>query len=482
MKSCYLKQSWWLVFAGFFSQFKTLAVAETFDLPKICDQVGIFNSGGEAGFFQLNVDADRDVFHRLYHLKSASVWMGSVHPSAHLRKLLFEQQVFKIAPKEFHDRFKLDLLTDASRMDAGQLLGILQNASEAPATYTPATGSFVRKAMRQAFQEPSFQKNLGIMYWKKARMEVCKDYPEQELCSAYIKSIAGWMSPQLIHEKTVFLSLPDLAYEIFTNSEYVQGAAIAALKILEAVESSQLESGQNLYDDLISSYRAAGLSDEKAEKFTWDFLGLYGSRGASLDALLEITSKESVPLMAAYYVISTGIAYLDAVSVKSGRLYSLPKHMQTNCNFGKAYHFWLPAYFARVLSEIPGNQKAAMSASYVSALGYEFGSRTLGRAPHRFFSDKFYGDYNNSIRINLAFHAAGAVFGAQMAGAAREFSSLNVDTGLEEIFNRGRAEPLMSEKGAENYVSYASFLAYRKWREMFAVDGAFNFYKKTAGF
>ena len=122
----------------------------------------------------------------------------------------------------------------------------------------------------------------------------------------------------------------------------------AVLDYPERYESGKGQFG-DLQNDLVASFLWAEPlgGPELALKRAWEFLGLYGGRGAGF-SFESLTSQENISVPMSMQIIAAGLQVLTRASLHSGKLYAYPRFVSTNCEYGRPYHFWMGAYLAHI--------------------------------------------------------------------------------------------------------------------------------------
>lgn len=230
-----------------------------------------------------------------------------------------------------------------------------------------------------------------------------------------------------------------LIKSVLLNESLSGALRTAALKINRRVKDYLASSGAgvadapHLFQDIKDSFLSSGFNDADAEAKAWDVLGMLSMRSTNMEVVLPLVqSSEQVYNYASLSMIAGSIAVLDFVTTPSGHPYSMPATVETQCQYGKFYHFWASAYLSHYLNQILPNYKAnpkhAEKAAMISEIGYQFDTNFGERDKNRTYTEKENEPGNNKIRIDLSFAAAGAVFGSTE-------TELKVDHSIASIFN-----------------------------------------------
>lgn len=291
-------------------------------------------------------------------------------------------------------------------------------------------------------------------------------------CSSALEEITEFARPY-VSDKTGNLTPLPLIKKVLNDQQYVEGARLAASRILQKTIQGGTISG-NLFQDIYDSYLATGSSAEKAEERTWDLLAIYSGRGANITSLSSLATNENFPLLAALGVIGSCANILDSLTYQAGHAYSYPPTVTTYCDYGKPYHFWMSAYLARMVAKRTNEPVGAMHAAYLAEIGYQMLSDTFGRDPVKAFTEDTFSLWNNRLRIDLAFGAAGAAFGANSAQPG-DNRPLNVDEALEAIISDSKVVASLSEDKAKELLGpKAGLETFRRWSAIFAPDAAWT--------
>jgi L-aminopeptidase/D-esterase-like protein len=134
----------------------------------------------------------------------------------------------------------------------------------------------------------------------------------------------------------------------------------------------------------------------------------------------------------------------------------------------------MSAYLAWRLTKELGDSKAAEAAVFTAEKGYQFASLSLGRDPARAFTSDTFDPFNNIMRMDLTYSAAGSAYGAAVAEG--KTASLDIDRGIRKIMNKSEMTPSVSRSEAEDLVNNHPIQAFREWSKRFAPDAVFDLY------
>lgn len=282
--------------------------------------------------------------------------------------------------------------------------------------------------------------------------------------------------------------------------ENLQVIAASALVIDKKIQDANrgFDITGNVFDDILNVARRYLGDEKRARDLTWKILGIYGTRGANMAALVDAleaangVSRQEIAITA-LQGIAVGMNVLDQIQQDRGKnMYSLPADVKFDCAYGKPYHFWMAAYLAQkytkqgtpspslgavALGATPA-EKAALSVHLLS-LGYNFMSQS--RDPSAAFTEPDLGENNNMIRLSIAFADAGGRYGAYRANGER-LGEMDINAAARQMFKnqvpRAPSE-LMKKKDFEKEMasSVKQPLLFLKWRQFIGADAAYDYLK-----
>ena len=274
---------------------------------------------------------------------------------------------------------------------------------------------------------------------------------------------------------------------VFTDPSFLH----PLLKLVRVMNElvTHVDSGQpinaNFFDDLTNAFQGGDQSGPLAdqEERMWKFIALYGSRGVNIRQFIGNLDESAGPaLMAAQYIFVASHYIQTSLSVQ-GRNYLFPKEIETTCDFGKPYYFWMSAYIARQIqrkSPEVSLADAAMAAHLLN-VGYQFSAKTPGRTPELAFSSGSFSDYNNFNRLPIAIGAAGAWYGARSLTNSKEKlpRTMNLDLAIQKTFNESTSITPQSAKEASSSMSLTNIeSSFILWKRIMAPDTAYEFFKQ----
>lgn len=209
---------------------------------------------------------------------------------------------------------------------------------------------------------------------------------------------------------------------VFSDSRYEKGLAMAALKIGNRMLTHDLENA-DLFTDIKKAFIESGLSPFWAEEATWSVVGLLATSGANIRYRLDhfTLRPEDVKKSLSLTLIAMALPILDHWSAPQGHIYSFPQTVVGGCNSGKSYHFWFAAYISRRAALETKTVEPAAVAAFQAAKAYQVLNRAsttpgAGTASLPSLGESVVTPTNQVKRIDLAYAAAGSVFGANAAG------------------------------------------------------------------
>lgn len=268
--------------------------------------------------------------------------------------------------------------------------------------------------------------------------------------------------------------------ELVTDPVYFKALKTASLQVLERLQADDSR-GSRLFQDLENAVLKETRNPSSAREYAWKTIAIFASGGANAHRRITKTCRH--PISAFLYVITNGAPILDRVSAAKGYLYSMPKEVNSLCDYGKSYHFWMTAYLARRLVKEGSDPLPAAAASYSVQKGYQFAKRDGGREPERSFREPSFSDWNNRRRMELSTSAAAAWFGALSAkGSPKNLDWSTVEEGIRQQFRGSEVrsgDPSFQFPGDSDVPRLMS--AYREWKKILNPDSSFEYFRKKFG-
>ncbi|MGK5086158.1 hypothetical protein WDW86_01255 [Bdellovibrionota bacterium FG-2] len=287
-------------------------------------------------------------------------------------------------------------------------------------------------------------------------------------CTQGLEQIRTTMTQQVAEVSTLghpmnFSLLPTLK-EVLTNPKYVEGVRLAALKIGNKIYAAPSARNGNLFNDIYGSFVESGLSPKDAQECT--FVRLYA---------IDPKCTPASPVKEGLSLISLAMPLLDIQYASSGHFYSYPTNIHTTCNQAKPYHFWMSAFLAREVAKSTGDPKAGSAAAYTAEKGYQVVADAGYRAPARVYVVDTFEAFNNVTRMDLAYSAAGAVFGANSVERLST-KELNIDKGVVTLLRSASDRRIMKPDEAKALAKNPP-RAYLEWSSRFNPNSAYQLYK-----
>jgi hypothetical protein len=222
-------------------------------------------------------------------------------------------------------------------------------------------------------------------------------------------------------EEAKFLMAPvltakDVHDRVLKEPQYQEGIRRAAIKILARGSDDVISPSTNLFDDVKAGFLEAGTKSESVDGLTWDVMAVLAAGGPNVGQRLWTYKTDPVnnTTRIALTAIAEIIPLYDSIKLETQKShYSLPPGVNSTCDSGKSYHFWMTAYLARKAALASKNPSAAASAAYISNVAYQALAGGVGwRSPGQVFQNERFGPIENGIRMDLSLAAAGAKYGA----------------------------------------------------------------------
>jgi hypothetical protein len=255
-------------------------------------------------------------------------------------------------------------------------------------------------------------------------------------CGVALPRMIQEISPHIAKTNGGHFSMVNSSISIWSTRKYEKTILLLAQYLLEVYEDAR--KGKRVkghfIKDVMRAFELTGLSQEDA----WEFIGNLSANWAISVAINFNDFPSIAHIMASYFIIGELAFGLDAFTWSDeGRLYTLPEIVETSCHWGKTYHFWMSAYLSYKQRSQGISRRGAAKASYLSGLLYEMMSPSTGRGLDKIFEEDVFSNHNNSIRLNLAFKAAAAVYGAEYSSGV--IRHIDVDEILDQLFYYSQA-------------------------------------------
>lgn len=280
------------------------------------------------------------------------------------------------------------------------------------------------------------------------------------------------------------VNLPSLWKEVIDDPVYMRVFKKVSLSILTQVKNQSIPKAR-LFDEFKQAFFVERGDWKKAEDSAWKAEGLLATGGANAYRRTEFIGQPIPEMDDLLFVLSNGSLVLDRQSARAGFLYTFPKEINNTCDYGKNYHFWMTAYFAREGFKATQNAEGAASAAYTIEKAYQFATETSGRDPTRAYTEPAFSNYNNNMRLDLSLAAIGAWHGINSLSASpKVLPQKQVEDGIRKTFIGSRALPLRKMKMEDFTFDKPLTIAvlYSNWRIILNPDTSFGYYQKLLGY
>ncbi|MEQ1665452.1 MAG: hypothetical protein ABL927_08770, partial [Bdellovibrionales bacterium] len=256
---------------------------------------------------------------------------------------------------------------------------------------------------------------------------------------------------------------------IFFSSDplFPDGIKIAAKKIKKELDGD-FTPDSNIVSDLISSFQFAGMSEERAYEIFWQFMGAISTQGPSI----RMKYVYNGPTGKFVDFIVNAMLVLDYKKSQHGfSLYSYPTQTITGCDNAKPYHFWEIAYFSREFVNtlhIPPNvaAKLAFLLEKIYQIRRDVYTTDLDRISG-ILTRQPYDPAHQVVRTDIAYAAAGAVFGANNLKA---FNSKSIDVNALIVALLQESTPVSPIDKPSAPGVFAMLESYHMWEKIFNPD------------
>ena len=120
------------------------------------------------------------------------------------------------------------------------------------------------------------------------------------------------------------------------------------------------------------------------------------------------------------------------------------------------------------------NPNGAAAAAYSIFKGYQHLSRSWGRSPERALSVDSFDGWNNIMRFDMVYSAAGIRFA--MGKATNKEVPISIDEGVKLILKKSNDTDRMSKTESRKLFSTNPRMAFIKWNFRFSPDSVFKLY------
>jgi hypothetical protein len=363
------------------------------------------------------------------------VWALHMIPEADAGRAAYRIQTEEIGPhyaqyfeKQYEKTGKTLAGASHTTTEAFSFDAVLEKAAAEPLqAYTPEEIAYTKARLKLLVETGDWAADK-MHELKRRAPALCSVYGgalSARDCTDGLRRVADLMHPRSLGSYAY--SMIPLYEEFLTDARYARALPRLALKIRERIrraDNRESAAGGSFLADAIQSFSEVGLSRRESIEFAWKWMAVYSTRGSSFQNFYDFLHERQLGFGMAILAASSGASTLDQIRYGDAhsptRSYTLPSTMRTSCYYGKPYHFWMSAYFTRLLRAEGYAPRASALASYITGTLYEFGSDTRGRDPRRGVTSAVDSPYGRWIKTNLFFNAMGARYGRDIADASLE--------------------------------------------------------------
>jgi hypothetical protein len=330
----------------------------------------------------------------------------------------------------------------------------------------------------QCDKEIERKKNTPIQQGDEAKAALtqgaflCKDVTFMDMlgCAKSLQDNLALVQP---HGDT---NLIDVWKEVLKDPIYIRVMKKVALRNLALIENRKIPES-HFFDDLKDAFFTELHDKNKATDHTFNLLGVLASNGVNSDSF--IPCKVSIEIRSTILALNLGSMVLDRRTAEKGFLYSYPKEVNSLCDYGKNYHFWMAAFLARYGAKKTGNVTASAAAAYTMDKGYQFMKEGIGRDRTKAFTENAFSNYNNNMRLDLTQSAAGAWYGATSVNAnAIQISRKEFELGLKKLFEGSKMLPRDPDFFFPSPTEPRKMIGtYSKWKQIINPDAAYKYFE-----
>lgn len=442
----------------------------TFALEKTdCNKIVM---SGRATWFGFKNDKELNSYIENFELSKISLdmnirspWEYSLIPSLKSRLIGFEEQLLYVVASNSIDYLTLE--PKLSAINSRKYIYNLFNSSIKKNLYIDDEPLMEIRDLKN--HNHSNYKNEIDQFFTLKTLALCSFYAIKDSvnCSKILSKIINEMLP--VNDITLVNTVEDV---LFKNVKIYEASLIKiALKLIKKVDLRAKNAG-HLFDDIFNEFLISGYSVNEANNFTMNTIAVLASRGANFYLLQDLKTIHNYKTISALAIISSAISVLDSLTFDSGSPYSFPKEVIVNCDSGKWYHFWMTAFLARKSYLETKDKNASLWASYLSNVGYQMKSKTVGRDPNFPFKVNSLDLYNQKIRIDLAYAGAGAYFGSQ---SFNKNKLIDIEAALNYLISSTES---ISYSSKNETFENSLLNAFLNWNKIFHPEAVINFFTK----
>lgn len=268
---------------------------------------------------------------------------------------------------------------------------------------------------------------------------------------------------------------------LFADQKYQEGIRLAGLKVIERLNHKSSNDG-NIYEDLVASFAKSGLPSRDAIAATLDSLMIISNGGPNIWQRLTgvFWKNPKNTSVVALSIIASGLTKLDYERSKNGlALYSYPKGIKVSCLYQKPYHFWMAAGLSYQLTHYEGlDTESTINAGFAAQKAYQINrvnsGGNVGGSIGAILNKEAFDPVHQIIRLDLAFAAAGAIFGARLEHYPN--TVLDIDAGIKALLY---ASSIEAPKKFEGDGILTKLAAFNLWEKIFSPNAVLTEYQKS---
>ena len=392
-----------------------------------------------------------------------NAWMGNLCPSLDTRQKIYEAAFTLQA--DFAGRYRFGAQTSLEEL--------ITNVKPMTADQIQSCNSDIESLKNNVMVQQEEDQKATLTQ----SMYLCKDVTLLHVgaCSSSLGKLADITKPY------GDINLVEIWREVLEDPNYIQGMKEVALENIGMIKDEKIPTTR-LFDNLNKAFYSILKDKKQAVDHTFKVLGVLSSDAGNSFDYLPCDVPDNVRAIILALSVSDNV--LDRMTAQKGFLYTYPKEVDSLCDYGKGYHFWMTAFLAHEAAEDTGNVVAAASAAFTMNKGYQFMKQNGGRDRTAAFTRDSFSDYNNNMRLDLTQAAAGAWFGATSVKSlgSKTLSRAQFETGLRKVFDGSTNNPPQTDFSFPETSDIQKMLTtYSKWKSIINPDAAFNYYQKELG-
>lgn len=425
-------------------------------LPKILELSSLndISSFCRINGFRDSLEADQSIFGTREDKSVADPWVGNFIAALDQREWIYTDWVIQ-SRRAF------------GRGPLGENLKLAQSA-------VPLTQTQIDSCQKELsdLKEKPLQQGTDIKATLLQASYLCKDVTilHAVSCASNMQSMVEKVKPRDNY------NLIDTWFDVLKDPIYIKVIKKIALQNHELIINQKIPNTR-FFDDLKNAFDLELKDQKKAEDYTFKLLGVLSSNGNASYSFVPCDVPVNIKFV--IQMLSLGSAVLDRRTAQNGFIYTYPKEVDSICDYGKNYHFWMTAFLAREAAKESGDVKAAAAAAFTLDKGYQFMKEGVGRDRTRAFKEEVYSNYINNMRLDMTQSAAGAWYGATSVNPKdNKLSRLKYETGMREMFYGAQslpADPQFVFPDTSNPLKVLS--VYSTWKKILNPDAAYKYFE-----